>query len=118
MHPLKIVVLVSWVALLLSQLALLVLLESPIWAAVATAPLLVPIVGLISDKLYTYKWFGFVTLLYFCIGISELVANPPLRIYAVVTLVASVVLLFGSIYYARYLARSRAPIAKTSVHSD
>lgn len=110
MHPLKVVVLISWLALLLSQLALLLLLDNPIWSAVASVPLLVPIAGLIKDRLYTYKWFGFVTLIYFCIGVSELVANPPLRIYSVVTLVGSVVLLFSSIYYVRYLAR-RPPTA-------
>ncbi len=109
MHPLKIIVLVSWLALLLSQLALLVLLESPIWSAIATLPLLIPIFGMVKDRLYTYKWFGFVTLIYFCVGVTELMANPPLRLYALITLVASVVLLFGSIYYVRYLARSQTP---------
>lgn len=115
MHPLKTIVLLSWVALLASQLALLLLLESPIWSAIATFPLLVPIVGLVRDRLYTYKWFGFVTLIYFCVGVSELFANPALRVYALVTLVGSVALLFSSIYYVRYLAR-RQP--QTSVDNN
>ena len=106
MHPLKITVLLSWITLLMAQLSLLVLVDHPAWSIVATVPLLIPIVGLFKDKLYTYKWFGFLTLLYFCVGISELVANPDLRIYALVTLVCSVSLLFASIYYVRYLART------------
>ncbi len=109
MHPLKITVLLSWVVLVLAQLSLLILVDHPAWAIVATVPLILPIVGLFKDRLYTYKWFGFVTLIYFCIGISELIANPALRIYALVTLVCSIVLLFGSIYYVRYLARKPVP---------
>ena len=105
MHPLKLTVLLSWLILVLAQISLFVLLDHPIWSIVATIPLLLPIVGMFRDKLYTYKWFGFVTLIYFCIGVSELVANPALRAYALVTLVCSITLLFGSIYYVRYLAR-------------
>lgn len=108
MHPLKLTVLLSWMMLLVAQLSLFVLVDHPAWAIIASVPLVLPIVGLFKDKLYTYKWFGFLTLLYFCIGISELVANPALRIYALVTLVCSITLLFGSIYYVRYLARTPA----------
>ena len=112
MHPLKIIVLLSWITLLLAQLSLFVLVDHPAWSIIATVPLLIPIVGLFKDKLYTYKWFGFLTLLYFCVGISELVANPDLRIYAMVTLVCSVSLLFGSIYYVRYLARTPGQLSE------
>ena len=108
MHPLKLTVLLSWITLLVAQVSLFVLVEHPAWAIIATIPLILPIIGLFKDKLYTYKWFGFLTLLYFCIGISELVANPALRIYALVTLICSVTLLFGSIYYVRFLARKPA----------
>ena len=105
MHPLKVLVLVCWAALLLSQVWLLFLLDHPAWSIVATIPLLIPVIGFIKDQLYTYKWFGFVTLLYFCIGVSELFANPALRDYALVTLVGSIGLFFSSVYYIRYLAR-------------
>ena len=49
------------------------------------------------------RWVGFLTLLYFCIGISELVINPNLRLYGLVTTVASVTMFLASIYYARFL---------------
>jgi uncharacterized membrane protein len=45
------------------------------------------------------------TLIYFCVGISELVSNPLLRVYGFGTTVASVLLFLASIYYARYLGQ-------------
>ncbi len=106
LHPLKIICLLAWLTLLGLQLALLRpdYDISTYWIAILVVPLLVPIRGLINDRLYTYRWVGFLTLLYFCIGISELVANPLLRIYGIGCSVASLALFLASIYYARYLA--------------
>jgi len=70
-------------------------------------PLLIPLRGLLGDRRYTYKWIGFVTLLYFCIGISELFSNPELRLYGFATTIASTSLFLASIYYARYLGLRR-----------
>ena len=58
---------------------------------------------MLSDQRYTYKWVGFLTLIYFCIGISELVSNADLRLYGFGTTIASTLLFLTSIYYARFL---------------
>ena len=71
---------------------------------ILSLPLLLPIKGLIENRRYTYKWIGFLTLFYFCVGISELVTNPDLRIYALLTILFSTVLFIASIYYSRYLS--------------
>jgi uncharacterized membrane protein len=60
--------------------------------------------GLIRDQRYTYKWVGFMALIYFCVGISELVANPELKFYGFATTISSIVFFLTSIYYVRYLA--------------
>jgi uncharacterized membrane protein len=73
------------------------------WPALAAAPLLLPLPGLLRDRLYTYRWVGFMMLIYFCIGISEWVANPDLRAYGLATTLFSISLFLSSIYHARYL---------------
>ncbi|MCP4764763.1 MAG: DUF2069 domain-containing protein [Gammaproteobacteria bacterium] len=105
MHTLKAISLLSWFILLICQLALPWLTEAPgdYWALLLALPLLLPLRGLACDQRYTYKWIGFLTLVYFCIGISELVSNPQLRIYGFATSIASMLLFLASIYYARYL---------------
>jgi uncharacterized membrane protein len=104
-HPLKAISLLSWFARLVCQLTLpwLTQASANYWVMLLALPLLVPLKGLLGDQRYTYKWIGFLTLLYFCIGISELVSNPDLRIYGFATTVASMLLFLASIYYARYL---------------
>ena len=105
MKPLKAICLLSWFALLALQLALPWLTMAPknYWVMLLALPLLIPLKGLLGDRRYTYKWIGFLTLAYFCIGISELVSNPDLRIYGFGTTVASMLLFLASIYHARYL---------------
>ena len=105
MHPLKLVCLLSWLVLTAFQAALPWLGQasySP-WLVLLALPLAFPLPGLLRDRRYTYKWVGFLTLLYFCIGISELFSNPDLRGYGLATTIASTLLFLSSIYYARYL---------------
>jgi uncharacterized membrane protein len=105
-HPLKICCLASLGALLLTQLSLLVLPASSFawyWALLLSLPLLLPLSGFVKDRLYTYKWAGFLTLFYFCLGISELVSNPELRVYGYLTTVFSTTLFISDIYYTRFL---------------
>lgn len=92
--------------LLITQIGLFYFADGTIdwyWVGLLTLPLFIPLRGIISDRLYTFKWIGFLTLLYFCIGISELVSNPELRTYAYLTTLFSTILFISSIYYARYL---------------
>lgn len=105
-HPLKIVCLSCLVALLLTQLSLLLkaeYLNNWFWVVLLSLPLLLPLRGFITNKLYTYKWAGFLTLFYFCIGISELFSNPELHLYAYLTTVLSTILFLSVIYYTRWL---------------
>ena len=106
MPALKLTCLLSWAVLLSSQL-LLFLPGSGVtlWLGIAlVAALLVPLRGLVLDRLYTYRWSGFLTLVYLCIGISELVVNPGLRLYAFATVLSSLSLFLSTIYRARALA--------------
>ena len=102
MHGLKIICLLSWLLLVGLQLALPWLVDN-FWLLLLALPLLIPLKGLIGDQRYTYKWIGFLTMLYFCIGISELFSNPELRLYGFGTTITSTLLFLASIYYARYL---------------
>ena len=109
-HPLKIVCLVSLIGLLATQLSLLVWPVSEIawyWVLLLSLPLLLPLRGFIINHLYTYKWAGFLTLFYFCLGISELVSNPDLKVYAYLTTVLSTLLFISDIYYTRFLRLTR-----------
>ena len=105
MHALKIIALLAWLLLLALQAALPWLMPAPAnyWSLLLALPLLLPLRGLVADRRYTYKWIGFLTLLYFCVGVSELLSNPQLRVYALGTIIASNLLFLSSIYYARYL---------------
>lgn len=106
MHPLKILSLLSWFALFGFQLGLFRVDHefSIYFALLLSLPLLIPLRGLLRASRYTYKWIGFMMLIYFCIGISELVSNPQLRVYGLGTTVSSMLLFLASIYYARFLA--------------
>ncbi len=105
-HPLKIISLTAIAGLLLSQLGLIFWSLSEyriLMTCLLTAPLLLPLKGLINNQRYTYKWVGFLTLMYIAIGISESFSNPQLRLYSTLTLFFSSLLFISSIYYSRYL---------------
>ena len=106
-HQLKAISLLSWGVLFACQLALPWLTQSPpnYWLMLLAFPLLIPLRGLLLGQRYTYKWIGFLAMLYFCIGISELVSNPHLRLYGFATTIASMLLFLAAIYYARYLGQ-------------
>jgi uncharacterized membrane protein len=110
MHFLKTTSLLSWLTLTIAQFTLPWLTPAPTnyCMLLLGLPLLIPLRGLLQDRRYTYKWIGFLTLVYFCIGISELVMNPQLRLYGLATTIASLLLFLASIYYARYLTLRQA----------
>jgi uncharacterized membrane protein len=108
-HPLKLICFASLVGLLVCQLSLFLTQHDSFgfyWALILSLPLLLPMKGLFTDRLYTYKWVGFLALFYFCVGISELVTNPDLMAYAYSTTLLSMLLFIASIYYTRYLRLS------------
>ncbi|MBT8433720.1 MAG: DUF2069 domain-containing protein [Gammaproteobacteria bacterium] len=105
MHPLKAISLLSWFSLMVSQLYLLWpgLGIDTYWVILLAVPLLFPLKGLLFDRRYTYQWVGFMTMVYFCIGISLLVSNPQLRFYGFGTTIFSTTLYLSAIYHARLL---------------
>ena len=106
-HPLQLICLASLIGLLICQLSLFLSIQGSLsfyWALILSLPLLLPLKGLIVSRLYTYRWVGFLALFYFCVGISELVSNPVLQLYAYLTTMLSIVLFIASIYYTRYLS--------------
>jgi uncharacterized membrane protein len=78
----------SWLALIVLQPLWHALLPQPLgaqsWplAAVATAPLLLPLSGLWRGSLRSVTWAGYLSMLYLIIGVMEAWANPPQRITA------------------------------------
>jgi uncharacterized membrane protein len=119
-HPLKLTAIAALSGLLLCQLSLFFWQKSSVnyyWIVILSLPLLFPLKGMIVNRRYTYKWIGFLTLFYFSLGISELISNPDLKIYALLTTVSSIMLFISSIYYARYLnvsGQGNPPIRQAS----
>lgn len=71
-------------------------------AILATAPLLIPLRGVLQERIRDLTWAGYLSMLYLIIGVMEAWANPPQRLAALLQ-VALVVALVASI-----LAFSRA----------
>jgi uncharacterized membrane protein len=81
--------------------------ESWILAAVAVAPLLLPLRGLLAGSLRSMTWAGYLVMLYLVVGVMEAWANPPQRIPAL-TQVLLVVLFIGAVLaFSRQVPRNR-----------
>ena len=109
-HPLKITALVSLAGLIAAQFGLIFWLQNDhryLLAGLLALPLLLPLRGMLRDRLYTYKWLGFLCMLYFMIGVSESFTGGHLRVYSIVCSGLAVSLFFSSIYYTRYLRQTR-----------
>ncbi|MEJ8568989.1 DUF2069 domain-containing protein [Elongatibacter sediminis] len=78
-------VILSWLALLGWQPVWLLVLPPPhgprnlVLAAVATAPLLIPLAGILRARMRAMTWGGFISVAYFVAGVTELWSNPPMR---------------------------------------
>ena len=107
MHPLKVISILSWFSLFAFQCGLIWpgLEVDYYWVLLLSLPLLFPLKGLLNNQLYTYRWIGYMTLVYFCVGISVLASNPLFRVYGFGTTFSSILLFLASIYYARYLGQ-------------
>jgi len=67
-------------------------------------PLLLPLVGMVKGKPYTYAWANFVVMIYFLHGLTAIYTEPQWW-YAVIELVFATMMFIGCCYYAR--ARGR-----------
>ena len=72
-------------------------------AMLATAPLLLPLKGLLAGSLRSMTWAGYLVMLYLVIGVMEAWSNPAQRIPAL-TQTILVVIFVGSVFVF-----SRAP---------
>lgn len=92
----------AWVALILLQPLWHAVLPPPVgngsWllAGLATAPLLLPLRGVLAGSLRSMTWAGYLAMLYLVIGVMEAWANPPQRIPALAQ-VGLVALFVGSV---------------------
>jgi uncharacterized membrane protein len=92
----------AWLALIAVQIAWHAALPPPhgasnlYLAAAATAPLLLPVRGVLRGSLRSMTWAGYLAMLYLVIGVMEAWANPPQRMPALLQ-VALVVVFVGSV---------------------
>mgnify|MGYP001824685246 FL=1 len=70
-------------------------------AGVATAPLLLPLKGLLADSLRSMTWAGYLVMLYLVIGIMEAWSNPPQRIPALAQTALVVVFVASLLNFSR-----------------
>lgn len=92
------VLVLAWNAWLSPPVALPVALVLIMFAG----PLLLPLRGLLHDKLYTYKWVNFLAIFYFVHGVVEAYSNPTDRVLALLEVLFSVMFFMGSVYYVKY----------------
>ena len=76
--------------------------RSLVLAALAI-PLLFPLLGIIHSRRYTHQWIGFLSMLYFLIGVDVWYNHEALQQHlGMVMVFLSMSLMLGSSMYARY----------------
>jgi uncharacterized membrane protein len=100
-----ILVWISWGVLLLQQLADAWVHQQPwiIWLG-KLLPLLIFLPGMLRDRLRSYIWLCFVSLLYFIALVERLFAQPGSAL-AITGMVAVVTLFIAAMLYVRWRAR-------------
>lgn len=68
---------------------------------VIAGPLVLPMRGLLRNKLYTYQWASFLSLAYFAHGISEISAYPDIWYAGLIETLSSFMMYSGCVMYAR-----------------
>jgi len=102
----------AWLALIALQPLWHGLLPPPrgagswILAAVAGAPLLLPVRGVLAGSLRALTWAGYLAMLYLVIGVTEAWANPPQRIPALVQVTLVAVFVASVVRFSRPGRRS------------
>lgn len=72
---------------------------------VMVVPLLFPLRGILHARTYTHSWVSFLSLFYFAIGVDVAFNQPLQRTLGMIMLVLSLLLFFGSVYFAYYEKR-------------
>lgn len=79
-----------------------------LWLPLAlTAPLLLPLPGLIRGRAYTHAWASLLSLLYLTGILTELLANPPARPLAYPAFFSGLLLFTGCVLFVRFDKRAR-----------
>jgi len=71
------------------------------WAAVALLPVLLPLPGLLRGDRRTHAWATLCVAPYFIYGVTEVVANPAVRMPAAAILFASLAWFVALVHYLR-----------------
>ena len=78
------------------------------WLVLKTLPLLLPLMGILKGRRYTYQWAPMLVLAYFSEGVVRAWSETGLSAQlAMAEIVLSVVFFFATIYYAKLSAPSR-----------
>lgn len=79
------------------------------WAAVALLPVLLPLPGLLRGDRRTHAWATLCVAPYFIYGVTEVVANPAVRMPAAAILFASLAWFVALVHYLRLSRPARRP---------
>jgi uncharacterized membrane protein len=96
-----------WLILILIQLLWHAILPPPAgtrswWLTVsAVAPLLLPARGILAGSLRSWTWGGYISLLYFCIGVMEAWSDESSRWLALAQAIIVLLYIAAIVYYAR-----------------
>ncbi len=78
------------------------------WLVLKTLPLLLPLMGILKGRRYTYQWAPMLMLAYFTEGVVRAWSDKGLSAWlAGAELTLSVVFFFAAIFFAKYSAPSR-----------
>jgi uncharacterized membrane protein len=97
----------SYLVLLVLQVVWHALLPPPMgtgsWllAALAAAPLLLPLKGLLTGSLRSMTWAGYLVMIYLIIGVMEAWSNPPQRIPALLQTLFVVIFVASVLVFSR-----------------
>lgn len=97
----------AWLGLVALQVVWLALLPPPagprsaLLAAVAAAPLLLPLAGVWRGSLRSMTWAGYLSMLYLVIGVMEAWANPPQRLPALLQVLLVAVFVVSVLRFSR-----------------
>lgn len=78
------------------------------WLVLKALPLLLPLMGILKGRRYTYQWAPMLVLAYFTEGVVRAWSDTGLTAWlAGLETLLSVVFFFAAIYYAKFSAPSR-----------
>lgn len=82
------------------------------WLVLKALPLLLPLMGVLKGRRYTYQWASMFILLYFTEGVMRAWSDPqPAATLALVEIFLSVVFYLAAIAYAKKTAPSKNGVA-------